>query len=92
MLELEVAKKPGRNKSAGAPADPIAESPAPVADTGDEITTYKVYKRDAKLLSKIGAMLDMAQQDTIAHFRREFENLLLTLMAREQKRLQGGQG
>lgn len=69
----------------------VVDATEPPSAPGEAITTFKVYKRDARLLSKIGSMLEMSQPDTITHFRREFENLWETLIAREQSRLKGKQ-
>jgi hypothetical protein len=89
VVATEMAKTNRKPVGATTPevTDPTETPPA----TAEPVTTYKIYRRDARLLSKIGSMLDMAQPDTIAHFRREFENLWETLITREQARLKGKQ-
>ncbi len=54
----------------------------------DEITSYKMYRRDSRLLGRIGALLPGSQPAVIAHFRRDFENLYSILIAEEHRRLE----
>ena len=89
MAKHKVPKEP--EGSADKPAQPPAVEPvAPGADNPDEITGFKAFKSEAKLLGRIGNLLDMSQPEVLRHFRRQFEDLYLILLTKEQSRMSGG--
>jgi hypothetical protein len=52
-------------------------------EDGDDVTTYKCYKRIARILRKIGAHEDKNQEETLALFERDFDNYLAKLQERD---------
>lgn len=58
----------------------------PPSDDG-EITTLKTYKRIAKKLSQVGALLNLSHPDVLARYEDAIDEDLMELLAKRQAEL-----
>lgn len=86
-MELLVADE---KKGSGRGKTPRGKDEAPgEAGQGEdrEVTTMKVFRRIARTLNKLAALLDVSQPEALALFEREIENRLSTELEKAQKQL-----
>lgn len=73
-------------------ASPVAkEKPKvpPARDDDANVTTVKVYRRFARMVSQLGSLLDIPQQDVLDRYAQKIEEDLLTELARRQAEIRG---
>jgi hypothetical protein len=65
------------------------DTPAGGAGGSDDldITTLKTYKRVAKKLAQVGALLNLSQQEVLARYEDTIDEDLLELLAKRQSEL-----
>lgn len=63
--------------------------PGPPGADGGEITTCKIFKRMAKKLNQVGALLDLSQPETLARYERFIDEDLMRELTRRQEELRG---